>query len=657
VLAVGLATAIAAVITLAVPRIRLRLPVPVASRRARSLACGCGCGTGDTMNILAADGLVAGDFLALADDSRLAQARERFLGGEPIEPGQVRETILASWRRSLGWHVAVDRIDLPFVGDPDLDTPLTRVALPMLQNLHGNLQGEPVSVILTDAHGVALSRLTADHDLERHLDRVQLAPGFSYAEEFAGTNGIGTALESGRAVHVFGHEHYVEHLEDLACAAVPIRHPISGKVAGAVNLTSWRKDAGRLLIALAQSTAGQVTQGLLNDSSAEEFQLLREYLRTCRHVGGFVFALTDDMVLMNDQARDTLDPGDQAALLALAAEALAGGHPAQLNVELPTGGRARMNCRPLGGQGRRRLGAGVVHVKLIEPASQVAVDDGAGWQARMFGPALVGSGPLWLRGCRQVEAACASGEWLSLEGEPGAGKLALLRAVHRRRNPAGPFHVLDAVEADDHDWMVRALGELLKGEGSLVIRHVDRLSPLRLQALWRALEQALAADRQQVLWVAVTLSQSPPSGDLAGLLKFFPGAVELPPLRHHIEDLRELVPFFLARLNPQGPPVCSPEAMHLLLRSNWPGNIEQLWHVLKRVVQHRRTGTIQPGDLPPECWSVSRRLLSPLESMERDAIVQSLLDHGGNKAKGAGSLGISRATIYRKIHEYGIITP
>jgi len=281
----------------------------------------------------------------------------------------------------------------------------------------------------------------------------------------------------------------------------------------------------------------------------------------------------------------------------------------------------------------------------------------AGSQGQRFGPALVGSGPLWLRGCRQVEVACASGEWLSLEGEPGAGKLALLRAVHRRRNPAGTFHVLDAADAGDHHWMARALGELLEGEGSLVIRHLDRLSARRIQALWIALEQALAADRQQVLWVAVTLSQIPVSGDLAGLLKFFPGAVALPPLRHHIEDLHELVPFFLAKLNPHGPPACSPEAMQLLLRSNWPGNTEQLWQVLRRVAQHRRSGTIHPGDLPPECWSVSGRLLSPLESMERDAIVESLLDHQGNKAKAAQSLGMSRATIYRKIHEYGIVTP
>lgn len=74
----------------------------------------------------------------------------------------------------------------PAVRDPDLDNPLTRTALPVLQKWRDNLEVEPISVILTDAHGVALSRPTADRDLERDLDSVQLAPGFSYAEEFVG---------------------------------------------------------------------------------------------------------------------------------------------------------------------------------------------------------------------------------------------------------------------------------------------------------------------------------------------------------------------------------------------------------------------------------------------------------------------------------------
>src|SRR5260370_10272196 len=155
----------------------------------------------------------------------------------------------------------------------------------------------------------------------------------------------------------------------------------------------------------------------VDDRSAGEYQLLREYLGPCRYTGGFVFALTNDMVLMNDQARDTLDPGDQAALLGHAAGALAGGHPAVVDVELPTGARARMHCRPLRGKGRRRLAGGVVHVHLIESASQAAVAVGTGPQGWRLAPALAGSGPRWLRGCRQGGARGAAGEWLSLGGE------------------------------------------------------------------------------------------------------------------------------------------------------------------------------------------------------------------------------------------------
>jgi DNA-binding NtrC family response regulator len=226
--------------------------------------------------------------------------------------------------------------------------------------------------------------------------------------------------------------------------------------------------------------------------------------------------------------------------------------------------------------------------------------------------------------------------------------------VHQRRNPAAPFHVLDAASAGQ-EWLTKARRELLDGTGMLLIRHADALTAKQMHSLASALQEARAAERQEELRVAVTLNRKQAGADLTRLLRFFQGTVELPPLRHHIEDLHELVPFFLARLSQQGRLTCSPEAMQLLLRHNWPGNTEQLWQVLKQVVQRRRAGVIMPRDLPPECWTVSRRLLSPLESIERDAIVQSLLDHDGNKVRAAEALGMSRATIYRKIHEYGIV--
>jgi sigma-54 dependent transcriptional regulator, acetoin dehydrogenase operon transcriptional activator AcoR len=591
----------------------------------------------------------------LTEEEGLADVRQRFLTYESVEASRVRETILASWWRSRRWDVAADHIDLSYTGDPNLDTPLTRSAMPVLRSLREHLDGQPISVILTDSSGVVLSRLAADTELDRHLDSVQLAPGFSYAESSVGTNGIGTALEGGRPMHVFGHEHYAENLENLACAGVPIRHPISGVTLGAVDLTCWRKDADRLLITLAKTTADQINRALLTDSNAREFELLQEYLRACRRSAGIVLALNSEIVMMNEHARQVLDAGDQTVLLAQATEALTSRHPVSLVVDLPTGAKARMYCRPV--RAEDRLAGGVVHVKLVEQAARMPGEPPPPKKQQMLLPGLVGSGPLWLRGCHQVDELYSAGEWLAIEGEPGVGKLAVLRAVHQRRNPARRFHVLDAADAADQEWQVVARNELLEGEGCLVITHVDKLSARRLHALAAALQEAATAGRADRLWVAVTLSKHPATGGLADVLRFFPSTVELPPLRHHIEDLHELVPFFVAKLNQHPRLVCTPEAMQLLLRSSWPGNTAQLWQVLKKVVQHRRTGAITPNDLPPECWTVSRRLLSPLESMERDAIVQGLLDFKGNKVKAAESLGMSRATIYRKIHEYGIVTP
>jgi transcriptional regulator of acetoin/glycerol metabolism len=594
---------------------------------------------------------------AMSGSARLAKARERFLASEPVGPKEVREPILTSWRRSRDWSVAADRIDLRYTRDPDPETALARSAEPVLRQLHEQLDGQPISIILTDSSGLVLSRLTADHDLERHLDGVMLAPGFNYSEDLVGTNGIGTALEAGRPTHVFGHEHYAEHLEGLACAGVPIHHPITGKTVGVIDLTCWRKNADPLLVALVKNTADQITQSLLNGTSGREFNLLEEYVRACRRTGGIVLAIGNDVVMMNDYARRILDPADQAALIGQAAEVLARRHSGAVTAELPTGLRARMYCRPVDTD--TPFSDGIVHVKLLEsiprPAASSPGKQGA--KATMFLPGLVGTGVLWTRACREVETAYESAEWLTLEGEAGVGKMALARAVHQRRNPAGRFHVIDATAATSADWLVTARSELLDGEGVLVIRHVDALNTKQVHALSSALQEARAARRHRILRVVVTLNRKDARADLTKLLRFFPATVELPPLRHHIEDLQELAPFFLARLSQHGRVVCSPEAMQLLMRSSWPGNAGQLWQVLRKVVQRRRAGAIQPSDLPPECWTVSRRLLSPLESMERDAIVQSLLDCDGNKVKAAEALGMSRATIYRKIHEYGIVTP
>jgi hypothetical protein len=155
---------------------------------------------------------------------------------------------------------------------------------------------------------------------------------------------------------------------------------------------------------------------------------------------------------------------------------------------------------------------------------------------------------------------------------PGVGKLTLLRAVHQRRDPSGRFGVLDAAEATSQDWLVRARHALLEGDGDLVIRHIDRLNSRQAHFLASVLQEMRAAGQPETRRVVATrTSGSEAPANLAELLRSFPRTVALPPLRHHVEDLPDLVQFFIGKLSQHSRLTCSPDAMQLPRRSACPG--------------------------------------------------------------------------------------
>ena len=587
--------------------------------------------------------------------AEVAASRARFLSAEAIDPGTVRRPILASWRRSLGQNVAADKVQMSYDRDVRHDTRLGRSSAPVLRALSERLEGQPVSVVLTDQRGLVLERLTGDRDLERHLDRVLLAPGFSYAEDVVGTNGIGTALEMGGPAHVFGHEHYAEDLEELACAGVPIHDPVSGRLVGAIDLTCWRRDSGSLLLTVAKTTAEQIREALTADSDASQMRVFQEYLRASRHGHGIVLAVHDDMLMINERGRSSLEPADQTAVLAHAAEARSSRQDRTVAVDLPSGQRARLDCRTVGGDDQAP--GVVVHVKL-DPHDLPDQEHRRSMTAPMALPGLVGSAAQWRHACRKVEEAFRAGEWLAVAGEDGVGKLALLQAVHLRRFPVGRYAVLDARTAPLGDeWLSEVRREFRQSVDTVILRHVDSLDTRTARGLCDVLRHARDIGGDYQPWVAVTLGQGTASKGVLALLELFPRTVEVPPLRLHMEDLPSLVSYFLARFGRGRHLECSPEAMRLLMRMTWPGNNEQVINVLREVVKNRRSGVIRPDDLPPEAHVVSRRVLSPMESIERDAIVRCLAAAQWNKTDAARALGMSRATIYRKIHDYGIVAP
>ena len=586
----------------------------------------------------------------------VARARELFLEREAADL-TVRRVILASWQRSRESSVDCDEIQVPFIEEHNAGTPLLACASDILDALHEQLQYEPVSIVLTDSSGIVLDRRVTSTDLARRLDAVSLAPGFSYAEHHAGTNGIGTAISSGQAAFVDGREHYTNQLGQFACAGAPIHHPSRGTVVGILDLTCYAHSPGSMLMALAKSTARQIETELLTQTGMREMTLFLSYIRESQRSGAPVLAMNGEVVMMNDRLREVLDGHEQQALISYAAEGLAASRGFSRTVELPSGRSAQLRATPVPGD--RGLAGWLFRVRPI----QHEVGSSAGARPIRADrasrpPGLAGHSTAWLRCIEQVSACHAAGDWTTLIGEPGAGKRTLLRAVHHHRCPGAPVQVLEPPRPNEvEDWLARIREAAVLPSALVVLPRVDRL-PVELQGvLVNELCELPAFDGEPARRPRVAITLDAAGADTGPLAAAFPRTVEVPPLRHHIDDLPELVVHLLGQLTGEGRLQMSKQALDQLRRLDWPGNVTELRSVLAAVVRHKRTGVIELADLPPGARASRHRKLSQMETIERDAIVRALLENGQNPARSAAALGISRATIYRKLRQFGISLP
>lgn len=140
--------------------------------------------------------------------------------------------------------------------------------------------------------------------------------------------------------------------------------------------------------------------------------------------------------------------------------------------------------------------------------------------------------------------------------------------------------------------------------------------------------------------------------------------INLPPLRERREDIPLLAGRFLeefSRENRKPVEGLTPDAMDVLMRYDWPGNIRELKNVIERMVVLSRQNKLTVRDIPSAIRegagdsspARSFRELS-LEDAEREHILKALEAHGGNRTRAARQLGISRRTLHRKLNQYGI---
>jgi len=143
--------------------------------------------------------------------------------------------------------------------------------------------------------------------------------------------------------------------------------------------------------------------------------------------------------------------------------------------------------------------------------------------------------------------------------------------------------------------------------------------------------------------------------------------IHLPPLRERRSDIPILANWFLERLAPGRNASVSSAAMKALLAYDWPGNVRELENCLERAVALGDQQLIDLGDLPPSIaraeapekatrfeMSASGDPTTDLEDIERATIQRVFVQVNGDKALAGKMLGISRATLYRKLKRYNI---
>ncbi|MFY9268327.1 MAG: sigma 54-interacting transcriptional regulator [Candidatus Manganitrophaceae bacterium] len=142
--------------------------------------------------------------------------------------------------------------------------------------------------------------------------------------------------------------------------------------------------------------------------------------------------------------------------------------------------------------------------------------------------------------------------------------------------------------------------------------------------------------------------------------------IVIPPLRERPEDIPLLARYFIEKYalqNEKGPMHLSEEALALLMKSPWHGNVRELENVIERGV------LVSPGsEILPESFLIDEEIPTPsspsiplsiareeaLLKVEREQIIEAIRKHRGNKSLAARSLGIARASLYNKIKRYQI---
>ncbi|TFE37012.1 sigma-54-dependent Fis family transcriptional regulator [Paraburkholderia dipogonis] len=616
------------------------------------------------------------------------RARRAFFDEGCARPEQIGDALIRSWMRcgTFGRNVH-ENVEFTPVHHIEVTRLLERhrvlvnAAQPELASLARSVSDAGYAVLLTDAHGASL---VVDGAIDSHGAQLRHAfrVGVDLSEQAVGTSAMSVAMSEGRPTSICGAEHYFAKTHVLHCCAAPIFDP-QGDVIGAVDVSHDMPDMLQSALWLAERCAHRIERRL--------FLRLPARLR-----------LEIDV----DAGEATEGASTTQAWLALGqdGELLAASRSAQRLLGLPQQ-FARLDFEALFGErfdgwrGRwhgATSGAPLVmhngiRLRATAMSGTPAVTPPAWRSSATFSDSLpIRSAPCFGDARIEIDFARAQRAFhaelpVLITGETGCGKEVAARALHTSGPRAeGPLVTLNCAAIPSELLAAELFGHVegaytgarrggAEGKveaangGTLFLDEIGD-TPLHLQAALlrvldarevmrlgenkaRPVDLCLVCATHQDLHLAVEHGRF--REDL--LYRIAGYQLHLLPLRER-SDFDAILDTLLAQAG-ETPSRVSSELRLLLRSAQWPGNVRQLAHALRRALALAGPDVkltagdfeIDRGRSSPQCAPPSAHDL--MRKAQFRAISDALQVCGGNVSEAARLLGIGRATLYRKLAE------
>jgi transcriptional regulator of acetoin/glycerol metabolism len=632
--------------------------------------------------------------------ARIQQARNQLLDQGSVPQGVLPDPIARSWSRcaDTGLSLELEPSLQPMVAREleevrDKNTRLLTQARPEMENLHAQIVGTQSMVILTDAGGTILHAL-GNPEFIGKAQRVALQPGVTWSESNSGTNAIGTALIEEAPVFVMGAEHYFSKNAFLNCSAAPIMDP-HGNTIGVLDVSGDYRQPQEHTMALVRMSAQMIENRLFSAEFAHDvtlhFHSRPEFIGTLWE-GIAVFSPAGRLIALNKSGMTQLGvSGNDFSKLEFGGlfdgtlEHLLGAARSALPYSTPliTHNGHRLYAKVEPGVVARPLG--------VTSSSRTASKQGNGLVLDMRQLDALDTGDAYMsKAVSSVKKVVGREIPILIEGETGTGKELLAKAIHAAgMRGKGPFVAINCasipeglIEAELFGYEEGAFtgakrhgvpGKIMQANGGTLFLDEIGEMPLQLQArLLRVLQEReivpLGGSKGVAVNIAVISATNRRLREHVELGHFREDLyyrlnglrVTLPPLRLRT-DLLALVERILGEESDR-PAAIDEAVQQLFLRHPWRGNVRQLRNVLRaalafmddeQIVRMRHlpedfVEELERVQTTPNDRTLSSGALS-IMAAEVELIRQALAAENGNITSAASRLGISRATLYRKV--------